>query len=97
MRMSDWSSDVCSSDLAAERLYGQLREAGVETLYDDRDERGGAKFATMDVIGLPGQLIVGPQGLEKNVVELKNRATGEREEMSVESALASLAGSEVVS
>ncbi|HEY9553219.1 proline--tRNA ligase [Allosphingosinicella sp.] len=85
-------ADDAACTEAADRLYGQLREAGVETLYDDRDERGGAKFATMDVIGLPGQLIVGPKGLEKNVVELKNRATGEREELSVESALARLAG-----
>ncbi|MFC7498036.1 proline--tRNA ligase [Enterovirga sp. GCM10030262] len=77
---------------AADRLYGQLQNAGIDTLYDDRDERGGAKFATMDVIGLPWQVIVGPKGLEKGVVELKNRATGEREELSMESALARLAG-----
>ncbi len=85
-------ADDAACSEAADRLYGQLREAGIETLYDDRDERGGAKFATMDVIGLPWQLIVGPKGLEKGVVELKNRATGEREELSVESALARLAG-----
>ena len=85
------ADDVMCAE-AADRLYGQLRDAGVETLYDDRDERGGAKFATMDVIGLPWQLIVGPKGLEKGVVELKSRATGEREELSVESALARLAG-----
>ena len=84
-------ADDAACSEAADRLYGQLREAGVETLYDDRDERGGAKFATMDVIGLPWQLVVGPKGLEKGVVELKNRATGEREELSVESALARLA------
>jgi prolyl-tRNA synthetase len=77
---------------AADELYAKLGDAAVETLYDDRDERGGAKFATMDVIGLPWQLIVGPKGLEKEVVELKRRATGEREELSVESALARLAG-----
>jgi prolyl-tRNA synthetase len=75
---------------AADEIYGRLSDAGVETLYDDRDERGGAKFATMDVIGLPWQLIVGPKGLEKGVVELKRRATGEREELSVENALARL-------
>jgi prolyl-tRNA synthetase len=78
----------CAS--AADEVYGRLNDAGVETLYDDRDERGGAKFATMDVIGLPWQLIVGPKGLEKGVVELKRRATGEREELSMESALARL-------
>jgi prolyl-tRNA synthetase len=75
---------------AADELYGRLSDAGVETLYDDRGERGGAKFATMDVIGLPWQLIVGPKGLEKGVVDLKRRSTGEREELSVESALARL-------
>ncbi|MGE5722073.1 MAG: proline--tRNA ligase [Sphingomonadales bacterium] len=77
-------SEVC------ERLVAQLAGAGVETLYDDRDERAGAKFATMDLIGLPWQLIVGPRGVEKGVVELKRRATGEREELSAESALARL-------
>jgi prolyl-tRNA synthetase len=77
---------------AADEIYGRLTEAGVETLYDDRDERGGAKFATMDLIGLPWQLIVGPKGLERGVVELKRRSDGEREELSVESALARLTG-----
>jgi prolyl-tRNA synthetase len=77
---------------ACEALYRTLGSAGVETLYDDRDERGGAKFATMDLIGLPWQLIIGPRGLEKGVVELKRRATGEREELSIESALARLTG-----
>jgi len=75
---------------AADDIYRQLQNAGVDTLYDDRDERGGAKFAGMDLIGLPWQLIVGPRGLERGVVELKNRATGEREELSLESALARL-------
>jgi prolyl-tRNA synthetase len=77
---------------AADEIYGRLSDAGIETLYDDRDERGGAKFATMDLIGLPWQLIVGPKGLERGVVELKRRATGEREELSIESALARLTG-----
>jgi prolyl-tRNA synthetase len=86
MRVDD---QACTA--AADELYRQLQDAGVETLYDDRDERGGAKFATMDVIGLPWQLIVGPKGLANNVVELKNRRTGEREELSRESALARLA------
>jgi prolyl-tRNA synthetase len=83
-------ADDTACAAAADSIYARLEAAGVETLYDDRDERGGAKFATMDVIGLPWQLIVGPKGLEKGVVELKRRATGEREELSVESALARL-------
>jgi prolyl-tRNA synthetase len=77
---------------AADEIYGRLRDLGVDTLYDDRDERGGAKFATMDLIGLPWQLIVGPKGLERGVVELKRRAGGEREELSIEGALARLTG-----
>ncbi len=77
---------------AADEIYARLRDSGVETLYDDRDERGGAKFATMDLIGLPWQLIVGPKGLERGVVELKRRSDGEREELSIESALARLTG-----
>jgi prolyl-tRNA synthetase len=83
-------ADDGSVTSAADELYGRLQQAGVGTLYDDRDERGGAKFATMDLIGLPWQLVVGPKGLEKGVVELKRRATGEREELSLESALARL-------
>ncbi len=79
---------ACAS--TCDSLYAQLQQAGVETLYDDRDERGGAKFATMDLIGLPWQLIVGPRGIERGVVELKKRATGEREELSLEGALARL-------
>jgi prolyl-tRNA synthetase len=85
-------ADDANVTSAADDIYGRLQQAGVDTLYDDRDERGGAKFATMDVIGLPWQLIVGPKGLEKGIVELKRRATGEREDLSLESALARLVG-----
>ena len=80
-----------AADAACASLYAALTAAGLEPLYDDRDERAGAKFATMDLIGLPLQLVVGPKGLEKGVVELKRRATGEREELSLESAMARLA------
>jgi prolyl-tRNA synthetase len=76
---------------AAEELYSKLQAAGIETLYDDRDERGGVKLSSMDLMGLPWQLIVGPRGIANGTVELKRRATGEREELSVESALARLA------
>jgi prolyl-tRNA synthetase len=75
---------------AAEQLYAQLNAAGIDTLYDDRDERGGAKLASMDLIGLPWQLIAGPRGIASGTVELKRRSTGEREELSIESALARL-------
>jgi prolyl-tRNA synthetase len=83
------AADCCK---ACEDIYGKLRQAGVEVLYDDRDERAGAKFAEMDLIGLPWQLVIGPRGLDKGVVELKRRASGEREELSLESALARLTG-----
>src|SRR5436190_8227962 len=75
---------------AADAAYTQLVGAGIETLYDDRDERGGVKLGSMDLIGLPWQLIVGPRGIASGTVELKRRATGEREELSLESALARL-------
>ena len=71
-------------------LYRTLGEQGVEVLYDDRDERAGVKFADMDLIGLPWQLVAGPKGLAAGVVELKSRMTGEKHELSVESALARL-------
>jgi prolyl-tRNA synthetase len=60
-------------------------------LVDDRDETAGAKFATMDLIGLPWQVVVGPRGVRQGVVELKQRATGERAELSPEAAIARLA------
>jgi prolyl-tRNA synthetase len=75
---------------AADAIHTQLIGAGVETLYDDRDERGGVKLGSMDLIGLPWQVIVGPRGVAAGTVELKNRRTGEREELSLESALARL-------
>ncbi|MGI8706250.1 MAG: proline--tRNA ligase [Sphingomicrobium sp.] len=85
-------SDDQPTSSAAENLYGDLRRAGLDVLYDDRDERGGVKLSTMDLIGLPWQLIVGPRGTANGMVELKRRSTGEREELSLESALARLTG-----
>jgi len=75
---------------ACDGLYEQLQNAGLDVLYDDRDERPGAKFAAMDLIGLPWQLIVGPKGLAQGVVELKNRKTGERVELSAADAVTRL-------
>ncbi|MBM3621303.1 MAG: proline--tRNA ligase [Alphaproteobacteria bacterium] len=73
---------------ACQTLYAKLSAAGVETLYDDRDQRGGAKFADMDLIGLPWQVIIGPKGVAAGKVEVKNRRTGQREEMAPEALLA---------
>ena len=72
---------------ACDELYQKLGNAAVEVLYDDRDESAGAKFAAMDLIGLPWQLVIGPRGLAKNLIEVKNRKTGMREELPVEAAL----------
>ncbi|WP_068316318.1 proline--tRNA ligase [Polycladidibacter hongkongensis] len=75
------------TDPVCDALYKQLEEAGVEVLYDDRDTRAGAKFASMDLIGLPYQVVVGPRGLKSGEVELKTRATGEKQMLSPEAAL----------
>jgi prolyl-tRNA synthetase len=76
-----------ATDSACLDLYEKLTRAGVDVLYDDRDERPGAKFATLDLIGLPNQLIVGPKGLADGKVEVKDRRTGARETLSPEAAL----------
>ncbi len=75
---------------ACDSLYEKLQNAGLDVLYDDRDERPGAKFAGMDLIGLPWQLIIGPKGLAQGVVELKNRKSGERIELSADDAVTRL-------
>lgn len=72
---------------ACARIYDELTQAGREVLYDDTDERIGAKFAAMDLIGLPWQLIVGPKSLANGEVEVKNRRSGERENLTVEAAI----------
>ena len=77
-------------DAAAESLYAQLTAAGVEVLYDDRDDRAGAKFAAMDLIGLPWRLTVGPRGLASGQVELRRRKDGATEELTPEAAVAKL-------
>jgi prolyl-tRNA synthetase len=76
-----------ASDAACEDVYAKLQTAGLSVLYDDRDDRAGAKFAAMDLIGLPWQIIVGPKGLASGEVELKQRATGARHSLTFESAL----------
>jgi prolyl-tRNA synthetase len=75
------------ADAACEKLYAALTKAGLEPFYDDRDERAGGKFATMDLIGLPWRITVGPRGLKNGVVELTSRRTGESEELAPEAAV----------
>lgn len=75
------------ADSVSEELYTKLEKAGLEPLYDDSSDRGGVKFSRMDLIGLPYQVTVGPRGLKSGVVEIKDRKTGERQELSPEAAV----------
>lgn len=79
-----------AADAACDSLYAAVAAAGLDALYDDRNERAGGKFATMDLIGLPWRITVGPRGLANGVVELTSRRTGESVEMSPEAAIARL-------
>src|SRR5216683_4114158 len=76
---------------AADALYGKLRSAGVTVLYDDRDESPGTKFAAMDLIGLPDQLILGPRGLAAGTIEWKHRRSGARHDLPIDTAVARFA------
>ena len=76
-----------ATSAAAEGIYERLTKAGIDVLYDDVDNRAGAKFATMDLIGLPWQVIVGPKGIASGEVEIKRRATGERETLTIDAAI----------
>ena len=84
-------ADDAPTVAAADDLYAKLTDAGIETIYDDRDERGGVKLGSMDLIGVPWQVVIGPRGIAGGTVELKNRRTGERQDLSIESAFARLA------
>ena len=82
MRVGD---EAC--DTACEQAYQALELAGIDALYDDTEDRAGGKFARMDLIGLPWQIVIGPRGLKNGVVEVKNRKTGEKSEMPLADAL----------
>jgi prolyl-tRNA synthetase len=75
------------STAAADALYAALLKAGIDALYDDRAESPGVKFAAMDLIGLPWQLVVGPRSLQRGMVEVKHRRSGQREDMTAEAAI----------
>jgi prolyl-tRNA synthetase len=78
------------TDGACETLYRQLTGKGVEVLYNDLEERPGAKFAATDLIGIPWQILVGPRGLAEGKIELKCRADGSREMLAPAEAVARL-------
>ncbi|MHB9004475.1 MAG: proline--tRNA ligase [Coriobacteriia bacterium] len=75
----------------AENIWTALADAGVETIIDDRDERAGVKFADADLIGYPIQVVVGKKGVASGIVEVKERATGERVEVAIDEAAAHVA------
>ena len=78
-------------DSLCAQIYDGLTQNGLDVLYDDRDERAGAKFSTMDLIGLPWQAVIGPRGADAQEVEIKNRATGEKQVLGLEAAMQMLA------
>jgi prolyl-tRNA synthetase len=77
---------------AADRLYEELRAAGVDVLYDDRDQSPGVKFADADLLGVPTQLILGGKGLARGVVERKDRGSGERDEVALDAVVGVVSG-----
>ena len=79
-------------DAACEELYAKLGAAGIDVLYDDQDTRAGAKFAGMDLIGLPVQVIVGPRGAKAGQAEIKLRASGERHEVGLDTVVERILG-----
>jgi len=81
-------SGDAACDAACEKAYAAVKAAGKSALYDDRDERAGAKFATMDLIGIPHQIVVGPKSIAEGNVEVKIRATGERSTAPLDEVLA---------
>lgn len=78
-------------DSVCDMLYTQLQHAGVTVLYHDTEERAGSKFSDMDLVGLPYQVIVGPNGVKNGVAEIKNRATGEKQEIAFDQVVSYLA------
>ncbi|MDH3326695.1 MAG: His/Gly/Thr/Pro-type tRNA ligase C-terminal domain-containing protein, partial [Gammaproteobacteria bacterium] len=76
---------------AAEKVYNQLLEAGIDTLLDDRNQRAGAMFADMELIGIPHRLTIGERGLDQGIIEYLNRKTSESGELSINTLIEDLA------
>ena len=72
------------------KIYQELKSDGIEVLIDDRDERAGVKFADADLIGIPKQVIIGKRGIEKNIIELASRITGEKRDIKISEAASQL-------
>ena len=75
------------TDAVCEDLYAKLSNAAIDPLYDDKADRGGVKFGRMDLIGLPYQLVIGPRGVKEGIVEVKDRKTGEKQNLSYDETL----------
>ncbi|WP_115717972.1 proline--tRNA ligase [Gallaecimonas mangrovi] len=75
---------------AAEKLYAELTDAGIEVLFDDRKERPGVMFADMELIGIPHSIIIGERGLDNDSVEYKSRRQGEKQELAISDVLSHL-------
>lgn len=89
MRVGDEGCDSWS-----QKAYTELTNAGVDPLLDDTDKGAGVKFATADLIGVPWQLVIGPRGVKSGEVELKNRKTGAKENMTLEAAITKISAGE---
>lgn len=68
----------------SERIYAQCRDAGIDVLLDDRDERPGVKFADMELIGIPHRVVIGERGIKAGFVEYKHRASDSTEELELD-------------
>lgn len=76
----------------ADDAYARLTKAGKDALYDETGDSAGSKFARMDLIGLPWLITVGPRGVKEGKVELKHRASGEKQDLTLDAALAKVTG-----
>src|SRR6202023_2651709 len=83
---------AADTDAACEQLYRELTARGVEVLYDDTDQRAGAKFAAADLIGIPWQILVGPKGLAEGKLEIKRRSDGSRDNLTPAEVVARISG-----
>lgn len=88
MKPGDEGCDAWSA-----RVYEQLTNAGIDPLLDDTDNRAGAKFATADLIGVPWQIVIGPRGVKEELLEVKNRASGEKQSLTMDAAVNLIIGS----
>lgn len=81
-----------SCDRLCEKLYAEMQDNAIDVLYDDRDMRAGGKFADMDLIGLPWQIVIGPKGAAKGVAEVKYRKSGDKEDIAIADVIGKVSG-----